>query len=293
MIINLELYRSFITVAEQGSFTRAANELGLTQSAVSQAVKNLEELLETQLFVRSARGAALTSDGAVLMGHVGGLLRGVDTAQRYFTQLKSLKSGSLKIGASDTLCRHVLLDRLKVFHENYPGVSVQVTNRTSGETVALMLKGAVDIGLVNLPLDGLDAFDVHEVMIVHDCFVCGDRYAPMFIAPAPLSALEDMPVIMLERQSSSRRWLDRYLQSAGSPIKPQIELGSLDLLSDFAERNLGIAAVVREFVADRIDSGRLKAIQLTREIPSRSVGVITRKGVPPSAAALELMGMLL
>ena len=129
MTINLELYRVFITVAQEGSFTLAARELGLTQSAVSQSIRQLEDLLETQLFLRSPKGALLTDSGQILMGHVGGLLGGVNAAQEYFVQLKGLQTGSLRIGASDTLCRHVLLPTLTRFHAAYPGITVQVTNR--------------------------------------------------------------------------------------------------------------------------------------------------------------------
>lgn len=292
MDINLELYRVFITVAQQGSFTRAAGALGLTQSAVSQAVRQLEGLLGAHLFIRTAKGATLTGEGQVLMGHVGGLLQGVNTAQRYFTQLQSLEAGSLKIGASDTLCRHVLLDKLKDFHQRWPGVGIQVTNRTSDETVALLRTGAVDIGFVNLPVAGLGDFEVHEVMPLHDCFVCGPRYAADFARPVPLAALARYPLLMLERQSASRRHMDAFFAGKGLALAPQIELGSLDLLSHFAESNLGVAAVVREFVAYKLAPGRLHLVPLEEELPVRSVGMLLRRGVPPSAAVRELMAAM-
>lgn len=292
MIINLELYRVFITVAQQGSFTRAGGALGLTQSAVSQAVRQLEGLLGARLFVRTAKGATLTGEGEVLMGHVGELLQGVDTAQRYFTQLQGLEVGSLKIGASDTLCRHVLLEKLKDFHEQWPGVTIQVTNRTSDETISLLRTGAVDIGFVNLPVEGLGDFEVHQIMALHDCFVCGARYAEDFARPVPLSALQNYPLLMLERQSASRRHMDDFFAARGLVLAPQIELGSLDLLSHFAESNLGVAAVVREFVAHRLAPGRLLPVQLEEELPVRHVGMLLRRGVPPSAAVRELMAAM-
>lgn len=292
MTINLELYRVFITVAEKESFTLAAKELGLTQSAVSQAIKQLEGLLDTQLFVRNARGASLTESGEILLGHVGELLNSVNAAQQYFTQLKGLTIGHLRIGASDTLCRHVLLSHLKAFHQTFPGISIQVTNRTSGETASLLRQGVVDIGFVNLPLDGISDLEVHEIMKLHDCFLCSRSYLSMLSPPLSLKELGQYPLLMLERQSASRRFLDQWFWKHNLELNPEIELGSLDLLMDFAQAGLGIAAVPREFAAQRL-SEDLEEVPLKESPPPRSVGILIRKRTKPPLAAQALMDMLL
>lgn len=292
MTINLELYRVFITVAKQESLTLAARELNITQSAVSQAVKQLEALLETQLFVRTARGATLTESGEILLSHVGELLNSVNAAQQYFVQLKGLTIGHLRIGASDTLCRHVLLDHLKTFHQTFPGISIQVTNRTSGETAALLRKGAVDIGFVNLPLEGISDLEVHEMMKLHDCFLCSKHYLSSLPLSLSLKDLGAYPLLMLERQSASRRFLDQWFWKHDLELNPEIELGSLDLLMDFAQAGLGIAAVPREFAIQRL-SEDLQEVPLEETPPSRSVGILTRKRAKPPLAAQALIDMLL
>ena len=282
MIINLELYRTFITVAEEGSFTGAARELGLTQSAVSQSIRQLEDLLGAQLFVRTGRGAVLTDAGSILMGHVGGLLDGVESAQHYFAQLRDLTAGSLKIGASDTLSRHVLLPHLRTFHERYPHIAIQVTNRTSDETIGLLRQGRVDVGFVNLPVESQQDFIVQPLQEVRDCFICGMRYFADFSRPVPFEALADFPLLMLERLSASRRYLDNFLSGEGVHLRPQIELGSLDLLVEFARAGLGIAAVTREFIY--IPDPWLHIIETQKPIPPRSVAMILRKNSPPTFA---------
>ena len=281
MIINLELYRTFITVTEQGSLTRAANELGLTQSAVSQAVRQLEELLDAQLFVRTGRGIILTEAGEILISHVGELIAGVNTAQNYFMQLRSLEAGSLKIGASDTLSRHILLPHLCAFHEKYPKVNIQVTNRTSEETVGLLKRGKVDVGFVNLPVESGKELLIEELLAVQDCFICGEQYAADFEKPVPLKKLIEYPLLLLEQASVSRRYLDGVMAGEGIPLVPQIELGSLELLVDFARGNLGVAAVTREFIAH---DPRLKVISTIPPIPPRSVGMVLKKNSAPTLA---------
>ena len=279
MSIQLEFYRAFITVARSGTFTGAADAMGLTQSAVSQAVAQLESHLGTRLFVRTARGARLTEEGQVLLAHVGGLLEGVDAAEGYFKGLHGLETGSLRIGASDTLCRHLLLPRLQAFHERYPGVAVQVTNRTSGETLELLRQGRVDIGFVNLPLGGLERFRVTTVRRLHDCFVYGPAFAEALGGTIELARLRDFPMLMLESRSASRQHLDRCLEARGVQLPPQIELGSLDLLLDFAEMNLGVAAVTKEFIGQR----SLSIVRLTEDLPARHVGMVSGPALSPAA----------
>ena len=289
MIINLELYRTFIAVAEQGSFTRAANELGLTQSAISQAVRQLEELLDAQLFIRTGRGIILTDAGEILISRVGELISGVNSAQNYFMQLRGLEAGSLRIGASDTLSRHILLPHLCAFHERYPKVGMQVTNRTSEETVELLRRGKVDIGFVNLPVECGKELVVEELLTVQDCFICGLRYVADFKEPVSLEKLAGYPLLLLERASASRRYLDSVLAQIGVSLTPQIELGSLELLVDFTRGNLGIAAVTREFL---IPDPSLTIIETVPPIPPRSVGVVLKKNSAMTSAVKAFMDLV-
>ena len=292
MQVDLELYRVFLKVAERSSFTYAAEELHLTQSAVSQAVRQLERVLDVQLFVRSSRGASLTAAGRTLQGYVGGIIDAAGEAERYFTQVQNLDKGLLKIGASDTLCRHVLLNSLKEFHALHPGVEVQVTNRTSGETAGLVRKGEADMGFVNLPSRGLEGLSVTQLAPVRDCFVYGSRYFSELEGAVPLARLREYPLLMLEKQSSSRQYLDDWLSTQGQPFAPQIELGSLDLLIEFAAANLGIAAVTREYVGEAVAQGRLRVVQLEKEIPSRHIGLIRLSKHPLSHAGEAFLQLL-
>lgn len=294
MSIQLEYYRVFLVVAREGGITRAAEALHLTQSAVSQTIHRLEEELDAALFVRSSRGVALTDAGQLLLERIGGLLDQVDGVERYFQQLRQLETGSLKIGASDTLCRALLLPHLQTFRDEYPDVTLQVTNRTSGETVELLRRGRVDIGFVNLPLEqdgALTEFEIRDIVPLHDCFICGEALRPFFSEPVSLSALSAYPILMLERLSAGRRYLDRVLEERGTPLVPEIELGSLDLLVEFARTNLGIAAVTRELI--RPGTPGIHIIHLKEQIPPRRMGMLWKRLPPLPRAAARFAEMLL
>ncbi|HOF94710.1 MAG TPA: LysR family transcriptional regulator, partial [Clostridia bacterium] len=145
MSADLELYRVFCTAARCGSLSHAARELYISQPAVSQAMRRLEESLGCSLFTRTSRGITLTSEGKMLYSYADKAVRLLYAAEDKLNRMQTLQSGGLMIGASDTLCQFFLLPYLKRFHYEYPEVQLQVTNRTTPETIELLKIGKVDI----------------------------------------------------------------------------------------------------------------------------------------------------
>lgn len=290
MKMNLEWYRVFLAVAQHHSFSGAAQELYITQPAVSQAIKQLERFLDTPLFVRTSKGVQLTSGGELLLDYAQKAFGILDRGERQFEELKTLQAGTLRIGAGDTLCRHYLLPHLRAFQQKYPQINIMVTNRTSDETVELLKAGQVDLGFVNLPLDIPRDIVSENMAALHDCFVYGERYFPAFDGtPVPLGQLQQHTLLVLEGQSASRRYLDEVLFQHSIALSPQIELGSVDLLLEFAAAGLGIAAVPREYAKGYLDSGTLRVMHTNPTIPPRHIGLIHHKQIPLPVAAQSFL----
>ncbi len=285
MQVQLELYRTFQAVARAGSISVASRSLAISQPAVSQAVRQLEHQLDAQLFVRHAKGVSLTREGTALLVYVEQALRLFSAAESHFDQLRELSVGQLRIAASDTLCKHWLLPHLERFHHAHPGIGIQVTNRTSSATMALLRRGEADIGVVNLPLEMEGEYEVHEIARVQDCFVYAPRFFPDMPKQVTWQALSQMPLIMLERASATRRSMDQLAEAHGVTLAPEIELGSLDLLSEFAISGLGISAVVAEFVQPLLSEGLLKRVPLIPAIPTRAIAMVFHREVPLPACA--------
>nr|WP_275983985.1 LysR family transcriptional regulator [Paenibacillus hamazuiensis] len=287
----MELYRVFYETAKAGSFSKAAESLFITQPAVSHAIKQLEEKLGGTLFFRTTRGVTLTKEGEVLLQYIGQAFNFVKMAESKLSEMHQLESGEIHIGASDTLCRHVLLPHLETFHNDYPYIKLHVTNRTSPETIRLLKEGKIDFGLVNLPV-GDPQVKVTEGMAVHDIFIGGPKYDSLRTQPLPFAELARHPLILLETGSTTRRTFDRYAESRGIRLVPEIELGSIDLLVQFAKIGLGLACVTREFVREELDRGDVIEIPLTEPLPERRIGIVTLKEVPLSVAAKRMMSRL-
>ena len=283
----LELYRVFHEVARCGSVSRAAEGLFVTQPAVSQSIRNLEDDLDIQLFHRLPRGMGLTKAGERLFGFVEQAIGLIDAAEREVERVAELDTGELYLAAGDSICRHHLLPHLEKFRASYPGVHVRITNRTSDATIELVRSGRVDLGLVNSPCE-TSGVEIEPICEIHDCFVAGDLYDTSG-DPLTWQELCELPLLMLETGTATRRYLEAEFLKGGVDIRPEIELGSIDLLAQFAISKFGIAAVVREYVAELIEERALTEVSIDPPLRPRSIGVVYRTGIPLSPAAERLL----
>lgn len=292
MEVNLEWYRVFYWIAKTGSLSKAAERLHITQPAVSHTVKQLEGALGGQLFFRTPRGVTLTAEGAVLLQYIEQAFQSVQIGEKAIAEMNNLNTGEIAIGASDTLCKHYLLPYLEQFHEQYPGIRIRVTNRTPPETLELLKEGKIDFGIVSLPVTDKQ-IDIRESTLLQDCFVGGKGYRPLSDGP-PLSLeqLSQYPLLLLEAGSSTRSYLDDYAASLGLTFAPEFELGSVDLLVQFARSGFGLAFVIRNYVQEELERGELVEIPLAQPTPGRHIGLATLRGVPLSAATKTFLSLL-
>ena len=283
MSAKLELYKVFKEVAEAGNITAAAQSLFISQSAVSQSVKQLESDLQTRLFVRNSRGVALTAEGRMLYEYVRTAMGLLETGEIKLTQTRELQMGELIIGASDTVTSQFLLPYLDGFHRDYPGVHIQIVSGRGGKMLDLLRGGKVDIAFASTPDD--PALETFSCLSTHSIFVAGAEYPCDFEKEYTREEIAAFPLILLEKKASSRAHLDKYFLENGLKLNPEIELGARSLLVDLAAIGFGVAGVTAEFVKKDLKSGRLRKLNTDFEIPSRSVDMCVLKSVPQTAAA--------
>ncbi len=292
MITKLDSYRIFSHVAKYQSFSKAAKSLFMTQPAVSQAILSMERELGTRLFTRTSKGVILTTDGQLLNEYISSALNLIEVGEKKLSESLDLLTGEMKIGVGDTISRYFLLPYLEKFHRNSPNIKLQIINRTTLELLHLLKSGEIDIALCNLPVKD-SALEIQKCTDVHDIFVCGEKFKSICNIPISMDELIKYPMIFLERKSNSRQYVDRYLLSKGIKLQPEIELGSHDLLLEFAKYNFGISCVIEEFSKDYLDRGDVFKLKLTDEIPKRAIGFCFLKSVSMSAAARKLVSIII
>lgn len=292
-MVNLELYRVFYAVAKCGSLTKAAEELYISQPAVSQAIKQLESQLGGTLFNRTHKGVELSENGGKqIFPIVERALNLFDEAEAKYAELKDTATGVVRICASDTVSTHFLIPYIKAYHEKYPDVNLTLINGTSIETIETLKNKKGDLGFVNLPIDDGDVNLINTVMQLHDTFVASDKFLELFGQSVDLKRLQDYPLLMLEPSSSTRQALAAFATGQGVRLHPEIELASLELMVEFAKNGLGIACIPREFVKKELADGTLKEIKTDPALPSRAIGLALPKNESMTFAVREFIGLI-
>jgi DNA-binding transcriptional LysR family regulator len=288
---NYELYKVFYWAAKSGSLTQAAKALYLTQPSVSHAIKQLEDSFGITLFYRNSKGVALTQEGAILYSYIEQSQILISLAEEKMAALKNLDSGELRIGGSDSLFKHYLLPYLEDFHQKHPGIRLQLNHGTTPEIIAFLKEGRIDLGVVRMPI--VDSqLEVWESIQLQDCFVAGARYAELKDVVLSLDMLLQYPVILFSRNSRARMAITELFQSYGYKLKPEIEVGSVDLLIEFARKGLGISYVTREFVSKELEEGSLFEIQLDVRLPPTHVGIMIMRNMPLSSTASRFIELV-
>jgi len=215
----------------------------------------------------------------------------IDVGEEKMFEFKHLTAGELKIGVGDTISRYYLLPYLEAFHMKYPNIKFKIENGTTLELCSLLKSGAVDIAICNFPLEDTTLEQI-PCIDIQDVFVCGEKYKKLLSDPISLEEMVKLPLILLEPSSISRKYVEDYILSKGIKIAPEFELGSHDLLLEFARINLGIACVTKEFSGEYINKGLLYEVPLVEKIPKRNIGVCYLKSVSLSQASKKFVEII-
>ena len=291
MDINYELYKVFYHVAITLSFSEASKQLFISQSAVSQSIKVLEKKLNQPLFIRSTKKVQLTPEGEILFKHIEPAMNLIRRGENQLLEANTLHGGQLRIGASDTICRYYLVPFFKEFHTRYPNVHIKVANQTSIACAKMLENGQVDFILTNYPSSSLsNANSIRTLREFSDVFVANARSFPLNGRKVSLQELQEHPILMLDRKSTTSEFLHQMFQKNQLDLVPEIELTSNDLLIDLARIGLGIA-FVPDFCIPK-DDPELFVLDLEEELPRRQIVVACNESLPISQAAKQFMEML-
>ncbi len=270
---NLSSYRIFYTVANTGNISKAAKELYISQPAISKSIQKLEESVGCRLFLRSSRGVVLTDEGRLLYEHVSRAFQTLTLGEEKLKRSIELGVGHLKIGVSAALCKYMLLPYLKEFIRRNPHISISIACQSTNDTLKLLEDNQIDIGLIGKPQNLKNIhFDFLEE--IEDVFVSTKDYIRNLRARGVQKnqLLSNSTLMLLDKNNMTRQYIDDYLQENQIQARESIDISNMDLLIDFARIGLGIACVIKSFVAEDLSLGALVEIPLGIPIHKREVG---------------------
>lgn len=289
MKTKLDYYRIFYETARCRSFSVAAQRLYISQSAISQCIHQLESDLNAQLFVRSRKGVSLTNEGQLLFLKVESAITSIEQGEKQLDRLRHLEEGELRIAAGDTITTHFLLKYLEAYHATYPNIRIEMANSYSSQMLTLVKEGEADLAFVNMPMED-EELVFEPCLEINDVFVCG----PDFEKKAAYSWEEvaGLPLILIEKNASSRQFLEKNFKERNIALHPQIEVAVHDLLIRFASIHLGISCVIEQFSKAELEQGVITKIPLDPPFPKRSIGCAYLKNAPLSYAAKAFLDMI-
>ena len=289
--MDLGQLEAYLQVAERRNFSRAAEALGLTQPSVTARIQALERDLGESLFERNGRGVRLTEVGEAFLPHVQRVLKALHDGKDAVQSLRKLELGTLRLGAAPTISTYVLPALLKEFSSRYPGLDVSVRTDYSQQIVQMVLADEVQMGLER----GTTHPEVETIPLYSDDVIlvtaADDAFAEQ--GAVDIKDIATRRLIMFNRGSSYYALVDNALREAGVPVSPAMELDNMEATKKMVEEGLGIALLPRVAVAQEIDRGELREIEIRKmTMPRREVALIYRRGRPLSRAAEAFIKLL-
>ncbi|POR40447.1 MAG: LysR family transcriptional regulator [Oxalobacteraceae bacterium] len=260
MALNLHLLRFFATVAQTGSFSRAAEELHVSQPAISQGVRDFELQVGCRLLDRGARGVRPTREGEALLRHAKTLFAMERAAEEELYALRGLGSGMLRIGASTTIATYMIPTYLGIFHRAYPGVELSIISANTRAIVALLIEHAIDVALVEGPVEEpsivSEAWRQDEMVLI----ASPDHAFANAAEPIDPARISEEIFIVREPGSGSREIVSEALSANKiCPIR-RLVVGSTEAIKQLVASGLGVAMVSVATIRDQISIGTIVVV---------------------------------
>ena len=293
MNVNFEYYKIFYYVAKYQNFTRAAHALGNSQPNVTRAMNCLEQETHCTLFIRTNRGVQLTPEGEHLYGHIAAAMAQVQMAEEELAASASLEHGSVFIGASETALNIYLLEKLKAFHTEYPGIRLKMYNHSTPQAVRSVGNGEIDFAVVTTPTNAEPPLQEVHLQSFREILVGGLAYTALASQELTLSDLEHYSFISLGKETMTYRFYHQLFLSQGLELAPDTEAATADQILPLVQCDLGLAFIPESMAREAIQKRQIVQIHLREEIPPRQICLVYDRQRPMSAAARQLKTTLL
>lgn len=279
----IETLKVFCDLAETGSFSKAAALNSITQSAVSQQIRSLENRFKVVLVERGRRNLALTPEGGVFLTACKEILEVYNHLGERLHELRDVVAGELKIASIYSIGLHELPPVLKAFRQKYGEVEVHVEYRRSVQVYNEVLAGEVDLGLVAYPSrrPGLqiDVFSEDDLMLI-----CHPAHPLSRRKSVKLSDLNGQKLIAFEPDLPTRKVIDRHLREFNVQIEHTMEFDNIETVKRAVEIESGVSIVPRMTVKQEVESGVLAAVAISEPRMVRPLAIISRRSRPRSPA---------
>ena len=227
--------RYFVKVAELRSFSEASKALFISQSTLSQQIKQFEEELGVELLVRDSRHVSMSDYGEQYLPYAKQVLKDVDTSTERMNDVRQLKIGTLNVGATDTFCP-LLADTVRDYMKKYPGIKLKIYCRSMENLMEMLEHGQLDVALSYKPLQSYDDIDSHILFNSNLCVIAGKDNPVAKKERIRLAELENLPLVLPAKGLQARNAFDSLLYGQNFKFDVRLEINDLSMLLDMVSR---------------------------------------------------------
>lgn len=273
MNINLELYKVFYYVAKNENISRAANEMLISQPAISKSIKTLENQIDAKLFIRKRDGVELTEAGSKLYKKIKDAMELITSAEEDIQTLTNMNEGIINIGASKTILHEYLMPLIKQFHKLYPKIKIRIFTDKTSDLIKKADIGLIDVIFTNMPYNFSQNYSIFKLMDLHDCFVANNSFEYLKNKKINKIEFENLPLLILTKGATTRIRLDEYCLENNININPEMEFGSNTLIKDFTLAGFGVGMLTREHVRNEINNKELFELDIELPLKAKYLGM--------------------
>ncbi len=288
MKVNFEYYKIFYYVAAYKNFTKAAAALGSEQPNVTRAIHCLEQEIHCTLFIRTNRGVTLTPEGEKLFEHVSAAMSQLQAAETELAASTGLERGSIAIGVSETALNLYLLDKLRLFHREHPGIRLKIYNHSSPQAIRALKSGEIDFAVVSAPTGADRTLTEVQIQSFQDILVGGKSFSALSGRELSLAALQKYPFICLGRETMTWQFYRDLFLAHGLELAPDTEAATTDQIVSLVKADLGLAFLPESMAREALGEQKMVQIRLREEIPQRQICLVYDRQHPLNAAAQRL-----
>ena len=286
MNINFELYKVFYSVANNGSISKASEELLISQPAVTQNIQSLEGQLGVTLFIRTKKGTVLTEEGKELYKYIKEGINYFVNGENKINNLKKLEEGTIRIGASTIITENFLMPYITQFHKLYPNIEIKLINNLTDNLLKQLRNGTIDIVIGGQFINNQKDLKFNFLKEISDIFVSNKKME------LTINKLLKEDIIIQFNPSITRSNFDKFIKQNNLTFNPYMEVVSHRLVTEFVKNGMGIGVVTKEYIEKELNNNELYKIETNISLPKRNIGYIVLDNYVPSFAVKKLIDIL-
>jgi DNA-binding transcriptional LysR family regulator len=289
--MDIKQIKIFCDLAETRSFSKAASMSFISQSAVSQQVKALEQQLRLQLIDRTCRPLALTQAGNLCYKGFREIYERYEELRNHLVAFAHEITGSVTIAGIASIVLYLLQPYVRWYLQRYPNVRLRIEPMRSNQTIDAVLEDRADIGMIACPKEDrrLGVIEFHKERLLLAMHPSHELAAKKEVS---IKSLQNQPMILFEPDQATRKLIDRILKRYRVTVKPIMELDNIETIKRAIEANIGLSILPEPSIAQEVSAKAILAKPFAEEQLHRPVGIIYRKGKVFAEPVKRLLDLL-